>query len=274
MCKVSTLRSVEPPCTNVFCKAEQLPKIRKLCMIKQPLVYIQEDDGGSEFSLPQLKESHPPTAVLGHVESKICHDSEPTDIVKTKMDHEDLPKCRRPSTPFVTANPLQKSPSPVSQSNASPAIPLPIDQKNILTRPKLHLSLSYPGTNDKGPKKMNNMARIPTPPKSPPKNRPSTPFLLTRSRSFDAKKSPNNLHVLDETEISVECLEKAKSLPSNVYGKKSFVARKIDRDKSDKFPVEVVPENDMFLADQNGKGRKIRMDMAAFTQWIEEHRLP
>ena len=276
MCKVSTLRNVEPPSANIYCKIEQLPKISKSCVGKQPLVFIEEENGWN-FSLPQLSESHPPGTVQSSVVNQTCHECEPLNFAAKENSHEDLPKVRRCSTPFVTANLHQKSPAPIKiiENSISPVIASPSDQKQVLNKPKLRVSLSYPGTSDKHPDKLSTMRRIPTPPKSPPKNRPATPFLLNRRRSLDSSVCSHNFQAVNEGKLDAIELQNSVAASHKSTGKESFFGKKINRDKLEEVDVQEITDEEMMLAGKNAPyGRKIRMDMTAFRQWIEEHRLP
>ena len=277
MCKVSTLRNVESLSVNVLCKIEQLPKISKSCLGKQPLVFIEEEESGLNFSLPQLKERHPPGTVPASAENQTCHECTPLNLARKEDNHDDFPRVRRSSTPFVTANLHQKSSTPIKiiENSVIPVTTSPSDQKKVLKRPKLRVSLSCPGTNDKDADKLNAMHRVPTPPKSPPKNRPATPFLLNRRRSLDSSKICYNLQAVNEGQSETVDSQNSVAATHQSSGKESFFGKKIDRDKLEELDVKEIPGKDMTLAGQNAPyGSKIRMDMTAFKQWIEEHRLP
>ena len=277
MCKVSTLNNVEPPSINVFCKADQLPKINKCRHFRQPLALIDEQNG-LNFSLPQLKEINlPPATSPCSVTDKMGNACEPIACTTSKKDHEDLPKFRRASTPFVTANPKMISPI-VDQTNENvpvSAVPLAADRKKILNRPRLCATMSYPGASNNAPSSVSNLSRVPTPPKSPPKNRPATPFLLTRSRSVDAKNYRYNLEIVGETKASIDDVRSLEATSLELLDDDSFMGKKIERDKLEKFNEEkMTMKSAMSAGKSDGHSCKIRMDMTAFTKWIEEHRLP
>jgi len=275
MCKVSTLNNVEPPSINVFCKADQLPEINKCRHFRQPLALIDEQNG-LNCSLPQLKEINlPPATSHSSVTNKMGNECEPIACTTSKKDHEDLPKCRRASTPFVTANPKMITLEQANENIPVSAVPLATDRKKLLNRPRLCVSMSYPGASNNAPSTVSNLSRVPTPPKSPPKNRPATPFLLTRSRSVDAKNYRYNLQTVGETRAGVGDIRSLEVPSMELLDEDSFMGKKIERDKLEKFNREkMTMKGAMSAGKSDGHSCKIRMDMTAFTKWIEEHRLP
>ena len=276
MCKVSTLRNVEPPSPKFFCKADQLPKIYNSHLYKQPLVLIEEDSAPC-FSLPQLKESHLPEPLP--TQGKSYHASEESVSLKNVPGQpKEAIKSRRCGTPFVSSNLSHRSQTPNKieiEKNAGSAVPLPNEKKNLLNRSKLHPSLSCSDINGKYARQVNTLNRIPTPPTSPPKCRPPTPFLVTRTRSVDRKKLQLNLRALDEGE-NVSFESKSREFSCMKFNdKESFLGRKIDRDKTEDPSEEEIQDEKYVVDDQNiGNRCKIRMDKTAFQQWIKEHRLP
>eukprot|EP00795_Rhopilema_esculentum_P013038 gene13038-3813_t len=272
MCKVSTLRNVEPPVPKFPCGTNQLPKIRNGQDIKMPLTQINEDSV-ARFSLPSLIESHLPTPLPaspsqepeGFLHEEV--DSEPGPIISK------LPGMRRCSTPFVKRNDSktlfqrEKTGNKLLSSRASIKQDVGIASP-VLKRAPLHASNSCPNMSFF----KSDSVKVPSPPQSPPsKNRPSTPFLLNRARIACNKPSKKHFQAWAE-KVEEESPDKEDSESADESGEETESSDSVDFDrKTDRDKIRY----EEFGSTKNLQpSYKIRMDKTSFQQWIQEHRLP
>lgn len=266
MCKVSTLRNAEPQ-TPQFCgKLDQLPKINKSPLVKTPILVSIEEHRTSDFALPQLIESHLPAPFPssagrhGDVED-VC------TLKKVGYQGKELPAVRRCGTPFVSNQRCQtvdKSENSLGQQL------LACKKEGSQGKCKLHVSKSCPEMSRRLGAKTGAEQMQPTPPTSPPKHRPSTPFILNRARSLEYKRLRLNRHILEENGDAENHSVISETVDMPFIDRKAFLERKIDRDK-----LESAEEDEKCInEDAIQSFGRIRMDKNAFKQWIQEHRLP
>ena len=275
MCKVSTLQNVEPLVPKFPCGTNQLPKIRNGQAIKMPLTQISEDSV-ARFSLPSLIESHLPTplppsprqelegSAEGSVHEEVDTESEP--IISK------LPSVRRCSTPFFKGNDskalFQREKTEIKLLSSRASMKQVGVASPVSKRAQLHASNSCPNMSFF----RSDSVKMPSPPQSPPsKNRPSTPFLLNRTRIACNKPSKKHFHAwaenVEEESPEEEDSESVDELGGETISSDSvYFDRKTDRDKT---------RNEEFGSTRNLQPScKIRMDKTSFQQWIQEHRLP
>ena len=291
MCRVSTLRNVEPPVPKFLQGAEHLPRIEEAQGVRLPLPLIEED-GSAAFTLPFLVETKLPkisplvTPILDFEETIVLEENR-SDLSATlkegtekvnKLDK--LPAARCP-TPFFkgndTNNFLKKR-----EDITTPQLKVrETGKQNGLQRPKLRSTLSCPEVGRTGEKFVEDKLITPTPPKSPPKQRPSTPFimnrdrkLLARSRSLDSKGLGEKLQAWSEIEgessLGTDSPENAVDVQKASCATKIGLRRKIDRDK------KMLPDFESAKPNPEGSSSppcKIRMDKDVFNKWIREQRV-
>ena len=295
MCRVSTLRNVEPPAPKYLRGAEHLPRIEEAQGVRLPLPLIEED-GSADFTLPFLVETKLPkisplvTPILDFEETIVLEENK-SDLSATQIEKKEvtekvdkldkLPAARCP-TPFFkgndTKNFLKKR-----DDVTTPQLKIrEAGKENGLQRPKLRSTLSCPEVGRTGEKFVEAKLIRPTPPKSPPKQRSSTPFtlnrgrkLLARSQSLDSKGLGEKLQawseIEEESSLGTDSPENAVDVQKASCGTKIGLRRKIDRDK------KMLPEfEESGKASPEGSSSppcKIRMDKDVFNKWIREQRV-
>lgn len=291
MCRVSTLRNVEPLAPKYLKRTEHLPRIEEAQGVRLPLSLIEED-GSADFTLPFQVETKLPkisplmTPILDFEETIVLEENEngcsATQVQEKegtdKVDKLDkLPAARCP-TPFFKGNDTNKN-LLKKKGQATCDVVTPqlkkiheAGKENSLERPKLRSTLSCPEVN----------TITPTPPKSPLKHRPSTPFmmnrgrkLLARSRSLDSKGLGETLQAwsetVEETSLGTDSPENAADIQKASCATKIGFRRKIDRDK------KMLPDlEESAKPSPDGSSSppcKIRMDKDVFNKWIREQRV-